>query len=85
MDYTGRYKEWTAKIPKSDPLHAELLAIAGDRHEIRERFSQDLAFGTAGLRGIVAAGTNRMNYYTVGRATQGIANYIVKQGTRFLY
>ena len=80
MDYTSRYQEWRRNIPETDPLYAELMAIDGDRHEIRERFSQDLAFGTAGLRGIVAAGTNRMNFYTVGRATQGIANYIVKQG-----
>ena len=80
MDYTSRYQEWRRNIPETDPLYKELIAIDGDRHEIRERFSQDLAFGTAGLRGIVAAGTNRMNYYTVGRATQGIANFIVKQG-----
>ncbi|MBO7703936.1 MAG: phospho-sugar mutase [Solobacterium sp.] len=80
MDYSGRYREWLEKLPEDDPLRAELLEIEGDRHEIRERFYQDLAFGTAGLRGILAAGTNRMNYYTVGRATQGIANYIIKQG-----
>ena len=80
MDYMGRYREWVEKLPKDDPLQEELAAIEGDHREIRERFSQDLAFGTAGLRGIVGAGTNRMNYYTVGRATQGIANYIVKQG-----
>ena len=80
-NYNARYQEWMENLPKNDPLYAELEAIRDDYHEIRERFSQDLAFGTAGLRGIVAAGTNRMNYYTVGRATQGIANYIVKQGT----
>ena len=79
-NYNARYQEWMENLPKNDPLYAELEAIKDDYHEIRERFSQDLAFGTAGLRGIVAAGTNRMNYYTVGRATQGIANYIVKQG-----
>lgn len=80
VNYMEKFRTWLNSIPESDPLHAELLAIQDDKHEIRERFTEDLAFGTAGLRGIVAAGTNRMNYYTVGRATQGIANYIVKKG-----
>ncbi|MBQ9328519.1 MAG: phospho-sugar mutase [Solobacterium sp.] len=78
--YMDRYEAWLNQIPESDPLHEELVAIQGDEKEIRERFIQDLAFGTAGLRGIVQAGTNRMNFYTVGRATQGIANYIIRQG-----
>ena len=79
MDYMSRFQEWLRNVPEDDPLFAELNAIKEDKKEIRERFSQDLSFGTAGLRGIVAAGTNRMNYRTVGRATQGIANYILKQ------
>ena len=79
MDYMSRFQEWIRNVPEDDPLFAELNAIKEDKKEIRERFSQDLSFGTAGLRGIVAAGTNRMNYRTVGRATQGIANYILKQ------
>ena len=80
MGYMEKYREWVEKLPENDPLRKELAEIEGDHRAIRERFQLDLAFGTAGLRGIVSAGTNRMNYYTVGRATQGIANYIVKQG-----
>ena len=80
MGYMEKYREWVEKLPENDPLRKELAEIEGDHRAIRERFHLDLAFGTAGLRGIVSAGTNRMNYYTVGRATQGIANYIVKQG-----
>ena len=80
MDYRERYGIWMEKLPEDDPLRAELEALAGNEKEIRERFIQDLQFGTAGLRGIVGAGTNCMNMYTVGRATQGIANYICAQG-----
>ena len=80
MDHMERYREWCERIPESDPLHEELVAIAGDEAEIEDRFYQDLAFGTAGLRGKVGAGTNRMNYYTVGKATQGIADFIVAHG-----
>lgn len=56
----------------------ELKSIAEDENEIKERFYMDLEFGTAGLRGIIGAGTNRMNIYVVRRATQGLANYIAK-------
>lgn len=80
MDYMERYKEWVERIPNSDPLHSELLEIEGNDAEIEDRFYQDLSFGTAGLRGKVGAGTNRMNFYTVGKATQGIADYIVEHG-----
>ena len=80
MGYMEKYSEWMEKLPENDPLREELKAIEGDHRAIRERFQLDLSFGTAGLRGIVSAGTNRMNFYTVGRATQGIANFIVKQG-----
>ena len=56
--------------------------IAADEKEIKERFYKDLEFGTGGLRGIIGAGSNRLNRYTVGRATQGLANYILKEGTQ---
>ena len=80
MAYTDKYQDWMERLPADDPLREELKAIAGDHRAIRERFQLDLSFGTAGLRGIVGAGTNRMNFYTVGRATQGIANFIIRQG-----
>ena len=80
MAYTDKYRDWMARLPENDPLMEEMKEIEGDHRAVRERFQLDLSFGTAGLRGIVGAGTNRMNYYTVGRATQGIANFIVKKG-----
>ncbi|MBQ3393220.1 MAG: phospho-sugar mutase [Lachnospiraceae bacterium] len=80
MNYLQKYKEWLDRLPAGDPLREELLAIAGDDSGIRERFERDIEFGTAGLRGICSAGTDRMNERTVGRATQGIANYILKAG-----
>ena len=80
MDYQARYEEWLNKLSDADPLKAELLAIADDEKEKEERFYQDLSFGTAGLRGKVGAGTNRMNFLTVGKASQGVAAYIVSKG-----
>ncbi len=80
MDYQERYQLWLKKIPEGDPLHQELLDLSGNDKEIRERFFQDLKFGTAGLRGIVGVGTNCMNRYTVARASQGIADYICEAG-----
>lgn len=80
MDYQSRYEEWMNKLSDSDPLKAELVAIANDEKEKEERFYQDLSFGTAGLRGKVGAGTNRMNFFTVGKASQGVADYIVSKG-----
>ena len=80
MGYMERYEEWLAKLPENDPMREELLAIKDNDKEIRERFYREIEFGTAGLRGICAAGTNRMNTLTVGRATQGIANYILASG-----
>lgn len=75
-----RYQAW-CDSPVVDAQNKEkLLAMAGDERAIVEAFYQDLAFGTAGLRGILGPGTNRMNLYTVGKATQGLSNYIVKQG-----
>lgn len=79
-DYMKIYKEWLAHPYFDEASKEELRAIAGDEKEIKERFYMDLEFGTAGLRGIMGAGINRMNVYTVRRATQGLANYIIKQG-----
>ena len=78
--YLEKYHEWISKLPEEDPLKAELLSIGEDDNEIKERFYKDLAFGTAGLRGKIGAGTNRMNFYTVAKATQGIAEYIISYG-----
>ncbi|MBR4832384.1 MAG: phospho-sugar mutase [Butyrivibrio sp.] len=80
MDYISRYNEWLDNLKDEDPLKKELLGIKGDDKEIEDRFYQDLSFGTAGLRGKVGAGTNRMNFLTVGKASQGIAQYIVSKG-----
>ena len=79
-DYMKIYNEWLANPYFDEETKAELRAIAEDENEIKERFYMDLEFGTAGLRGIIGAGINRMNIYVVRRATQGLANYIIKQG-----
>ena len=70
------YRLWREKVPVDDPLFAQLKQMEGNPDEIEESFYQDLSFGTAGLRGKIGAGTNRMNMITVGKATQGIADYI---------
>ena len=80
MDFRARYNEWLEKLSDSDPLKAELLEIKDDEKDIEDRFYQDLSFGTAGLRGKVGAGTNRMNFLTVGKASQGVADFIVSKG-----
>ncbi len=74
------YELWLRELDPKDPLHEELESIRGNEEEIVDRFYQEIVFGTAGLRGICGAGTNRMNELTVGRATQGIANYILNSG-----
>ena len=79
-DYMKIYEQWLADPYFDEDTKNELRAIADDENEIKERFYMDLEFGTAGLRGIISAGINRMNIYTVRRATQGLANYIKKQG-----
>lgn len=79
-DYMKIYQEWLSNPYFDADTKAELKAIAGDENEIKERFYMDLEFGTAGLRGIIGAGINRMNIYVVRRATQGLANYIIEQG-----
>ena len=79
-DYMKIYQEWLSNPYFDEETKAELRAIEGNENEIKERFYMDLEFGTAGLRGIIGAGINRMNIYVVRRATQGLANYIIKQG-----
>lgn len=80
MDYRKVYEEWMTNPCFDEDTKAELREIAEDEKEIRERFYADLEFGTAGLRGIIGAGTNRMNQYVVRKATQGLANYIIRMG-----
>lgn len=80
MDYNKRYDEWMSHLSEEDPLKEELYKIKDNEKEKEERFYQDLSFGTAGLRGKVGAGTNMMNFLTVGKASQGIADYIIKCG-----
>ncbi len=80
MDFKKTYEEWLANPYFDAATKAELESIKDNENEIKERFYADLEFGTAGLRGIIGAGTNRMNIYTVRKATQGLANYICKEG-----
>lgn len=80
MDYKAKYEQWCQDPIFDKETKAELSVIAGDEKEIEDRFYKDLSFGTGGLRGVIGAGTNRMNVYTVTKATQGLANYIKKQG-----
>ena len=80
MDARQRYESWLTDPYFDGEIREELQKIAGDHKEIEERFYRDLEFGTGGLRGIIGAGTNRMNIYTVRKATQGLANYIVREG-----
>lgn len=82
MSVKEQYEYWLNAPYFDEATKAELKAIASDENEINERFYKDLEFGTGGLRGIIGAGTNRMNIYTVRKATQGLANYIIKNGTQ---
>ena len=77
MDIMKLYETWLGKATEDADLIAELESIKGDQHEINERFYTSLKFGTAGLRGVIGAGTNRMNIYVVRQATQGLANYVL--------
>ncbi len=79
-DYKAIYEEWLSNPYFDQETKEELRAIRADEKEIKERFYMDLEFGTAGLRGVIGAGINRMNIYTVRRATQGLADYILEQG-----
>ncbi|MBP5159634.1 MAG: phospho-sugar mutase [Lachnospiraceae bacterium] len=78
MDTRERYVYWRDSEIFDEKTRAEVAALEGDDKEIEDRFYKDLEFGTGGLRGVIGAGTNRMNIYTVGRATQGLADYIIK-------
>ena len=80
MDYLSKYQQWCNSSNVDFETKAELLAIADNEKEIKERFFCDLAFGTGGLRGLIGAGTNRINKYVVRKTTQGYANYIKKLG-----
>ena len=80
MEYLEKYNSWLNNKLFDEETKNELRDIKDNENEIKERFYKDLEFGTAGLRGIMGAGTNRMNKYTVTKATQGLANYIIKQG-----
>ena len=80
MSYMDDYRFWLEDDYFDDDTKAELKAIADNESEIEDRFYKELEFGTGGLRGVIGAGTNRMNLYTVRKATQGLANYIIKQG-----
>ncbi|MBR3673059.1 MAG: phospho-sugar mutase [Clostridia bacterium] len=80
MDFLEKYNYWLTSETFDEKTHQELAEIKDDENEIKERFYKDLEFGTAGLRGVIGAGTNRMNKYTVTKATQGLANYILKTG-----
>ena len=78
MNYKELYNEWLSNSYFDKETKEELKAIESDEKEIEDRFYTELEFGTAGLRGVIGAGTNRMNIYTVRKATQGLANYIIK-------
>lgn len=82
MQYREKYDLWLNSPLIDEETKQELLALSGDEKEIEDRFYRDLEFGTAGLRGVIGAGSNRMNKYTVGMATQGLANYICKKGEK---
>ena len=80
MEYFKKYESWLNNPAIDEETKEELKKIKGNNGEIEDRFYKDLEFGTAGLRGIIGNGSNRMNKYTVGKATQGLANYILKNG-----
>ena len=80
MDYKEQYRFWMEDDYFDKATKKELADIEGNDAEIQDRFYKELEFGTGGLRGVIGAGTNRMNPYTVRKATQGLANYIIKQG-----
>ena len=82
MGYKEEYESWLSRFKADKETVKELQAIAGDEAEIEDRFYTELAFGTAGLRGVLGMGTNRMNVYNVRRATMGLAKYILSQGTQ---
>ena len=80
MDYLQKYQQWTTDRYFDETTRTELSNLQDNKDEIKDRFYKDLEFGTGGLRGVLGAGSNRMNLYSVRKATQGLANYILKQG-----
>lgn len=82
MNYLEKYHFWLENEYFSDEAKKELRALSGNEEEIKDRFYKDLQFGTGGLRGKIAMGTNRMNIYTVSRATQGLANYLIEESQK---
>jgi len=80
MGYRENYERWLSASPLSESEKAELMAISGDEKEIEERFYRDLEFGTAGMRGVLGMGTNRINIYNVRQASQGVSEYVNKEG-----
>ena len=82
MGYREEFEKWLSDDYFDEATKQELLAIRNDEKEIEDRFYRELEFGTGGLRGVIGAGSNRMNVYTVRKATQGLANYIIKAGTQ---
>ena len=80
MSYMEQFNFWVEDSYFDEATKKELLEIKDNEKEIEDRFYKELEFGTGGLRGVIGAGTNRMNIYTVRKATQGLANYILKQG-----
>lgn len=79
-NYRVNYEKWCADTTFDEVTRAELVALAGNEKEIEDRFYRDLEFGTGGLRGVIGAGTNRMNVYTVRKASQGLANFVLREG-----
>ena len=82
MEYLEKYEQWCNNPNFDEETKKELISIKDNEEEIKDRFYKDLEFGTAGLRGVIGNGTNRMNIYTVTKATQGLANYILKKGVQ---
>ena len=82
MGYKEEYQRWLEMFAADAETIAELKGIEGDEKEIEDRFYTELAFGTAGLRGVLGMGTNRMNVYNVRRATMGVAKYLIAQGVQ---
>ncbi len=80
MDYMQEYKKWLGEKALTDAEREELKAVEGNKEEIESRFYAPLSFGTAGLRGVLGVGLNRMNRFTVGQATQGLANLVIQNG-----
>ena len=80
MDYIAEYKRWLENPALTEDERAELQSVQENKEEIESRFFAPLSFGTAGLRGVLGVGLNRMNRFTVGQAAQGLANLIVSNG-----